>query len=449
MEEMDVEGVTQVLQGRNRHREDNGTSSREHSVSSNASNISPSQNDVPTSPTAGPSIIPQPPSMEFQTPLSDTETAERPTHERMGESSLSWVEQFTATSSSSVGAGSPSIAEAQLSDSMISGTLSSTSEVLSDFSQASSIADRYTGRTKGELWKDVKYLTFARTLTIIYATSLLTILTHIQLNLIGRTKYLASVAQMGRMEHEEEDTTIGSLFWETVVGTFFDGNSAKPEATTKSPSLSEETERKYLLLSWWLTHRGWRQVGHAIRQAVEGSLASVSLKSKIDTEDIRRIFNEARSVAESRVSEDQSQRLHLPSILFPPDSDSLDQTLSSGGTPHHLLPANRPDKDFESLVSESRQLILTPSFEAVFEASLETSFSLFFSFLEKEVFGVNATTGEPGKALRLVDVLPGMARWSRIAISGIPNELIDSVSGRKELTEFSALIYSSYEGISR
>jgi hypothetical protein len=130
MEEMDVEGVTQVLQGRNRHREDNGTSSREHSVSSNASNISPSQNDVPTSPTAGPSIIPQPPSMELQTPLSDTETVERPTHERMGESSLSWVEQFTAGSSSSAGAGSPSIAEAQLSDSMISGTLSSTSEVV-------------------------------------------------------------------------------------------------------------------------------------------------------------------------------------------------------------------------------------------------------------------------------------------------------------------------------
>ena len=62
----------------------------------------------------------------------------------------------------------------------------------------------------------------------------------------------------------------------------------------------------------------------------------------------------------------------------------MDQTLSSAGSPPDLLPSVRPDKTFESLVSESRQLILSTPFEEAFEAAFDTSFGLFFSFLEKE-----------------------------------------------------------------
>jgi peroxin-3 len=33
--------------------------------------------------------------------------------------------------------------------------------------------------------------------------------------------------------------------------------------------ISEETERKYLTLSWWILHVGWKDVGERVRRAVE------------------------------------------------------------------------------------------------------------------------------------------------------------------------------------
>lgn len=35
------------------------------------------------------------------------------------------------------------------------------------------------------------------------------------------------------------------------------------------PAISEETERKYLTLSWWILHVGWKDVGERVRRAVE------------------------------------------------------------------------------------------------------------------------------------------------------------------------------------
>lgn len=33
--------------------------------------------------------------------------------------------------------------------------------------------------------------------------------------------------------------------------------------------MSDETERKYLTLSWWLLNVGWKDVGERVRSAVE------------------------------------------------------------------------------------------------------------------------------------------------------------------------------------
>jgi hypothetical protein len=130
MEEMDVEGITQVLQGRSRHRESDVSSSSEPSISSNAPHQLIPPIVTPTLPTLRASGDLQL-NLEAHAPTtSDADASELSATGNMVESSLSWVEQFTATSSN--GARSPSMVEAQLSDSMISGSLSTTSEVVSD-----------------------------------------------------------------------------------------------------------------------------------------------------------------------------------------------------------------------------------------------------------------------------------------------------------------------------
>lgn len=132
LEEMDVEGVTEVLQGRSLQREDTGSSSRDPSVSSNNSQSSPGNANTPTLPTLRSEG--QQPSHEAEANRSsggsEAWNDEPSAAGKMEESSLSWVEQFTTASSNSNGARSPSVAEAQLSDSIISGSLSNTSEVV-------------------------------------------------------------------------------------------------------------------------------------------------------------------------------------------------------------------------------------------------------------------------------------------------------------------------------
>lgn len=128
-------------------------------------------------------------------------------------------------------------------------------------------------RTKAQLWKEVKitcmllpfsspppsnsrlthaYIAITRSFTLLYILSLLTIFTRTQLNLLGRRNYLTSVISLAtppsnsttiRLEDNDDDLT-------QTLGDDF------------------ETNRRYLAFSWWLLHRGWRELMDQVRVAV-------------------------------------------------------------------------------------------------------------------------------------------------------------------------------------
>ena len=109
---------------------------------------------------------------------------------------------------------------------------------------------------------------FTRTLTVIYSITLLSLFTHIQLSILGRTKYIQSLIQQERDERMrdqlEYSTSVYSLFW---------GDRSLEDIDTdileESETVSEETERKFLTLSWWILHVGWKDVGERVRRGVE------------------------------------------------------------------------------------------------------------------------------------------------------------------------------------
>lgn len=111
-------------------------------------------------------------------------------------------------------------------------------------------------------------LAFTRTLTVIYSMTLLSLFTHIQLNMLGRSKYIQSMIQQERDERIREQlqysTSVYSLFW---------GDRSLEDPDTdeleESENVSEETERKFLTLSWWTLHVGWKDVGERVRRGVE------------------------------------------------------------------------------------------------------------------------------------------------------------------------------------
>lgn len=106
----------------------------------------------------------------------------------------------------------------------------------------------------------------ARAFTLIYTICLLTLITRIQLNLLGRRNYLASVVSLATplkgeaqisLENHDDDNA------EQAYGNDF------------------EINRKYLSFSWWLLHRGCINLMEKVIAAVEEVFGSVNPREDI------------------------------------------------------------------------------------------------------------------------------------------------------------------------
>ena len=132
-------------------------------------------------------------------------------------------------------------------------------------------------RTKAQLWNDLKItgqylcwkpirlhrLTFsaiARAFTLIYSLALLTLLTRIQLNLLGRRNYLASVVSLANQSPNEPTIHLENR----------DDDNAE-----RAYGNDFETNRQYLTFSWWLLHRGWRDIMTKVEAAVKDAFGSL------------------------------------------------------------------------------------------------------------------------------------------------------------------------------
>lgn len=88
-----------------------------------------------------------------------------------------------------------------------------------------------------DMWSTLKITSFARTLGSIYLVNLVSSMTCVQLSLLGRYVYLDSI------EIDQDE------------------NVAR--------SISDETERHYLTLSWYLLNVGWKACMERVQKAVE------------------------------------------------------------------------------------------------------------------------------------------------------------------------------------
>jgi len=96
-----------------------------------------------------------------------------------------------------------------------------------------------------------------------------------------------------------------------------------------------------------------------------------------------------------------------------------------------------------ALLEETRDLLTSPNFALVLERALDRATSLLFDGLSQNVFV--GQEGEEGEVrLRTASVLPGLARWSNLALNGLPNQLVDCLADSHEMASFAAIIYSDY-----
>ena len=128
-----------------------------------------------------------------------------------------------------------------------------------------------------------------RSFLLIYTLSLLTLLTRIQLNLLGRRNYLASVMSLASpppdaatIKLEDHDDDIGPAF----------GNDF-------------ETNRRYLTFSWWLLHRGWRDLMDRVQEAVKDVFATLNPREDITPDQLSELTMKVRRKVEGSTEEER------------------------------------------------------------------------------------------------------------------------------------------------
>ena len=315
--------------------------------------------------------------------------------------------------------------------------------------------------------------------TLLYTISLLSLLTRIQLNLLGRRNYLSSVVALA--SHPPQDPTI-SL------------ENRDDDNVERAYGNDFETNRKYLTFSWWLLHRGWRDIMGRVEPAVKEVFGPLNPREDISLERLSSLILDVRRKVEGATPEERRYMCplstHLPLLIHPrvrewlslilPPRDQEDAVLrDSGMTTPPPLPQQPPtlqdptsiaspptsptsastiSPPLRRLLDETSDLIESPMFTHVLTVILDSTFSqLADKKLRSEAYKLpltlepltseritDITVTEPAAAsVKLPIILAVMVREAHVIGRGVPNEYVQAMESVSELEGFAAVVYSS------
>lgn len=327
-------------------------------------------------------------------------------------------------------------------------------------------------RSKAQLWQDMKINSITRALTLVYTLSLLTLLTRIQLNLLGRRTYLSSVVALASppsatqssaisLENKDDDN------YDNVYGNDF------------------ETNRKYLTFSWWLLHRGSKRIMERVMAAVKEVFGPVNIREDLTLERVADLILQVRKKIEGETEEDRRQMRWL-TYLMPPREEEVYVIRQSGmsegeesplpeAQPDPMGSEDVPDEDLinaslRRLLDETSDLIDSPTFSQVLTRVLDTVYSHLVDYrIATEAFKATGPTA-PGTVdlgrvteisddkCKLAHILPVFCKQAHSiatgsgeldAIAGVAaqeslgNEYLAAIDRVHDLEAFAAVIYSS------
>lgn len=172
-----------------------------------------------------------------------------------------------------------------------------------------------------------------RSFTLIYTLALLTLLTRIQLNLLGRRNYLSSVIALASHARHEDRINL---------------QNNDDDRAEQSYGNDFETNRKFLTFSWWLLHRGWRSIMEKVEAAVTDVFGPLSPREELTIERLSYLLVEVRKKIEGESEE--IRRCVLFGFYSKPCLTPLDPT---NGSLTFFPPATRRTLSFTSSACRS------------------------------------------------------------------------------------------------
>ena len=317
-------------------------------------------------------------------------------------------------------------------------------------------------KSKAQLWNEIKVSSITRALTLLYTLSLLTLLTRIQLNLLGRLNYLVSVISLAQPPTPERQNSISLEDHDSSSASF--GNDF-------------ETNRRYLTFSWFLLHKGSKVIQRRVQEAVSEVFGSISPAEQLSQSRLSELIIQVRKKIEGATQAERHATHWLPFLLpLREEEESLlvesgvitpPNTASSSSSPHPPQPLNinseKPSSKsikstLRTLLDETADLIDSPHFTHILTLLLNSAFTYLIDERVSSAFPpkqsdprtedlnsaitVVPTSTEP--RVKLATILAVLTRQAHVIGSGdTPNEYIERMNADvKELEAFAAVIYA-------
>jgi len=338
-------------------------------------------------------------------------------------------------------------------------------------------------KTKAQLWNEVKLTSITRAFTLIYSLSLLTILTRIQLNLLGRLNYISSVVSLAQPPPPGRVNSIS-------LEDHDDGGAGAGAANLGNDF---ETNRRYLTFSWYLLHKGYAQVMEKVDRAVEEVFGGISPSESLTASRLSDLVLAVRRKVEGSSEQERYATRWLPYMLPPREEEELvlfesgvvtPPPSSPRGSPHPQAAAAGGSGSHEAhdththpstgtlrqLLDETADLIDSPAFTRVHTLLLNSMFS---HLIDTRVIGQlypqsnvqsppssisnapqpriqeldSAVTVVPAEPrVKLANILAVLTRQAHAIGNGNdpPNEYVSVAETEvKELEAFAAVVYAS------
>ncbi|KAJ2970633.1 hypothetical protein NQ176_g8096 [Zarea fungicola] len=296
-------------------------------------------------------------------------------------------------------------------------------------------------RSKRQLWDDLIISSVTRSFTLIYTLALLTMLTRVQLNLLGRRSYLSSVVALATgvqsatisLENNDDDNP------DQAYGSDFD------------------TNRKYLTFSWWLLNKGWVDIMNTVDSAVRSVFGTLNPRDLISFDRLSELVIEVRKQIEGSTAEERRSANWLKFLLPPQDQE--DEVIRQSGilednSAQEGIPAQPSPESLRRLLDETADLIESPAFCHVLTLLLDAGFS---TLVEKKLateafelpiddsgFMANLITeSKQTKVVLLPKILSVLTRQAHMIGNGVPNEYLQDMEAVRGLEAFAAVVYSS------
>ncbi|KAK8019230.1 hypothetical protein PG990_004368 [Apiospora arundinis] len=305
-------------------------------------------------------------------------------------------------------------------------------------------------RTKRQLWDDLTISSITRAITLVYTLALLTMLTRVQLNLLGRRSYLSSVISLATgtaqstisLENNDDDNPEHQVY-----GSDFDIN------------------RKYLTFSWWLLNKGWEELGQRVEEAVRDVFGHLSPRDLLSYDTFTQLTLEVRKKIEGgdrKAGEHKGSK--WLSIVLPP-RDMEDHVLRESGVLGESATAETQGADagtsgssaasLRRLLDETSDLIESPAFSHVLTLVLDAGFAVLnMQKLLPGAFELPAHLSpsipeledpeHSAKVVLLPKILSVLTRQAHAIGHGMmPNEYLQAMEQVPDLEAFAAVVYSS------